>query len=142
MTMRCDEIMKRDIECVGLDDTVKDAARKMRDEEIGFLPVCDESNKPIGTLTDRDIAIRVVAEDKPSTTKINDIMTSPPVACRASDDLLEAVRLMREHQKSRIMCTDDNGQIVGVISLSDIVEVTKAVGADALRDVSARERHQ
>ena len=59
--MRCREIMKSDVECVEPRATVQDAARRMRDEEIGFLPVCDDSMKVLGTVTDRDLTIRVLA---------------------------------------------------------------------------------
>ncbi len=59
--MRCEEIMKRDTECVSPTDTIERAAAMMRDANVGFLPVCDAEKRVVGTITDRDIAIRLVA---------------------------------------------------------------------------------
>ena len=63
--MKCKDIMKTDIECVSPQASVQEAARKMRDQNIGFLPVCEANMKVIGTVTDRDITIRAVAEGLP-----------------------------------------------------------------------------
>lgn len=140
--MRCEEIMKRDVECVSPRDTVEDAASRMRDANVGFLPVCDESNKVLGTLTDRDIAIRLVAARKPGGTHVEDVMTSEVVACRPEDDVREAENAMAQHQKSRIMCTDAGGRLLGVISLSDIAQhETGERASETLREVSEREVH-
>jgi CBS domain-containing protein len=138
--MRCQEIMKQDLESVSPSDTVEDAAQRMRDENIGFLPVCDESRKVVGTLTDRDIAVRVVAARKPASTKVEDVMTREAIACDPRDDMREAEQAMAAHHKSRIMCVDDQGTLVGVISLSDIVRHEGARRATStLLEVSARE---
>src|SRR5438094_69530 len=123
--MRCEEIMKSDVECVSAIDHVQAAARKMRDAGVGFLPVCDRDRKVLGTLTDRDIAIRLVAEDLAPDTAVQTIMTKEAVSCRPSDALEEATRLMREHHKSRILCCDDDGRLLGVISLSDIAQIAR-----------------
>jgi CBS domain-containing protein len=138
--MRCQEIMKQDLESVSPRDTVEDAARRMREENIGFLPVCDESGKVLGTLTDRDIAVRVVAARKPASTNVEDVMTREVIACNPKDDMREAEHAMAEHHKSRIVCVDDQGTLVGVISLSDIVRHEGARRATTtLLEVSARE---
>src|SRR5687768_8048508 len=99
--MRCKEIMKREVECASLEESVSQAARRMRDCNVGFLPVCDAAKKVIGTLTDRDIAIRAVAEGRPSSTTAQEIMTRDVVYCRPEDDLETAERLMGSNQKSR-----------------------------------------
>ena len=138
--MKCEEIMKRDVECVSPRDTVEDAAARMRDENIGFLPVCDESTKVLGTLTDRDIAIRLVAARKPASTSVEDVMTREVVACRPEDDIRDAERAMAKNHKSRILCVDEGGRLVGVISLSDIAQHERGRRAsDTLREVSERE---
>jgi CBS domain-containing protein len=137
--MNCDEIMKRDIECVSPTDRVQEAARKMRDENVGFLPVCDTGNKPVGTITDRDITVRLVANDLAPDTAVQQIMSRDVVACKPNTNLTQALRLMRENHKSRIMCTDDAGRLVGVISLSDVAQVAESEGASTLRGVSERE---
>jgi CBS domain-containing protein len=138
--MLCQEVMKREVHCVSLKDTVEEAARRMRDANIGFLPVCDQAKKVIGALTDRDIAIRVVAAGKPTTTPVEAAMTRQVVACRPSDDLEHAQGLMAEGQKSRIMCLDADGHLVGVISLSDIAQhEDDARASDTFRQVTERE---
>jgi CBS domain-containing protein len=136
--MLCKDLMKSDVECVSPADTVQDAAARMRDENLGFLPVCEESNKVLGTITDRDIAIRIVAAGKSASTQIEDAMTREVVSCRPNDDLERAQQMMAKSHKSRIMCLDDGGRLVGVISLSDIVQHEQG-GADTLRKVSERE---
>lgn len=138
--MRCEEVMKSVVEYVRPDDTVMAAAGKMRDRNIGFLPVCEEAMKVVGTLTDRDIAIRVVADGKHETTRVGDVMTREVVACRPTDDLGHAERLLAERKKSRIMCVDAAGRLLGVISLSDIAGVEEGTRtASTLREVVQRE---
>jgi CBS domain-containing protein len=138
--MTCDEIMKRDVECVSPGDTVEDAAARMRDANVGFLPICDQSRKVLGTLTDRDITIRLVAAGKPGSTLVEDVMTRDAVTCRPEDDIREAQVSMAEHEKSRIMCVDEEGRLAGVISLSDIAQHELGDrAAEILREVSERE---
>jgi CBS domain-containing protein len=138
--MRCQEIMKSELECAGPGDTLEDAARRMRDNNVGFLPVCDAAGKVIGTLTDRDIAIRGVAQGRPTSTAAQDIMTRDLVSCRPEDDLETAERLMGSNQKSRILCINDDGQLCGVISLSDLARHAPSPRASqTLRRVSERE---
>ena len=140
--MRCEQIMKRTVECVTANDTVQTAARKMRDDNIGFLPVCENGMKPVGTVTDRDLAIRACVDDKPaSKTKIGDVMTREVVACKPSDEVRRAEELMAKHHKSRMLCIDEGGKLVGVISLSDIAQHEADAGAQTLREVTTREVH-
>jgi CBS domain-containing protein len=138
--MKCEEIMKRDIECLSPRDSVEAAAMRMREQNVGFLPICDQSKKVVGTLTDRDIVVRVVASKKPVSTPVENIMTKEVVSCRPHDDLQRAQQLMAQHHKSRIMCLDESGRVVGIISLSDIAQhVDGALALDTLRQVSERE---
>jgi CBS domain-containing protein len=139
MNMRCKDIMNPDVECVSVGATVREAARKMRDRNVGFLPVCDAEMRPVGAVTDRDIAVRGVAEDYKLTTSIDTIMSLEVIACRADDDVSHARALMAEHQKSRVMCINSDGRLEGVISLSDIVQFDDSTGAAILRQVSGRE---
>lgn len=137
--MRCNEIMKSEVECVSPETSIREAARKLRDHKIGFLPVCDETMRPVGTLTDRDIAIRAVAEEMPLDAPVEACMTWDVVSCSASDDVQEARDLMESYQVSRIICSGRQGRIEGIISLSDIVDVDEDSGAQTLRRVSQRE---
>lgn len=140
--MRCEHIMKRNVECVSPSDTAQAAAMRMRDENIGFLPVCEKDMKVLGTITDRDLAIRILAEGRPAATSVRDVMSDEVIACRPEDDLRRAEELMGRHQKSRIMCVNENGVLAGVISLSDIAQQEKASRAAAtMRSVSQREAH-
>lgn len=137
--MVCEELMKRQVECVSPQDSAEAAARRMRDENVGFLPVCDASKKVLGTITDRDIAIRLVASGKPPSAQVSDVMTNEVVACDPKDDISKAERLMGQNHKSRIMCIDDAGQLVGVISLSDLAQRDRDHAAQTLQEVSQRE---
>jgi CBS domain-containing protein len=138
--MLCEEVMKKDLHCSNPEDTVEDAAKRMRDRGIGFLPICDSRGVIVGTLTDRDIAVRVVAEGRSGKTRCSDVMTREVVSCKARDNLLKAEALMSERQKSRIMVLDDDGALIGVISLSDIAQRdSDRHAARVLREVSERE---
>jgi CBS domain-containing protein len=139
--MYCRDIMKTDVKCVWIDDPARIAAKLMRDEGIGFLPVCDADRRAVGTITDRDLTVRVLAAGLPESTRIGDVMTDEVVSCGPDDDVLIAENLMAKHHKSRIMCTE-NGRLVGVISLSDIAQHERSYRAvTTLRGVSAREAH-
>ncbi len=140
--MLVNEIMKSPKTCLS-STKVRDCAMLMSSENLGFLPVCNDAGEPVGTVTDRDIALRVIAEARTSDTRVEDVMTREVVACHVGDDLADAERLMREHRKSRIMVLDDAGKLVGVISLSDIAEAEEeGVAADTMRAVASRESRQ
>ncbi|MFZ5468855.1 MAG: CBS domain-containing protein [Myxococcota bacterium] len=135
--------MKRDVECLGPQDSVQTAAKKMRDANIGFLPICDSNDKVLGTLTDRDIVLRCVADACDAASKrANELMTREVVACRPQDDVRRAEELMGKYQKSRILVVDEEGKLKGVISLSDIADVEEAARvSDTMRKVVQREVH-
>ena len=138
--MLCRDLMKGDVLCITAQTTVAEAAAIMRDEQIGFLPVCDEARNVIGTLTDRDITVRVVAEYEPTDQSVELFMSTDVVTCRSDDDLAIAQDLMGEMQISRIVCLDEDGELDGVISLSDIAQVGDGTDATAtLRSVTVRE---
>jgi CBS domain-containing protein len=138
-TMLCKDIMKQDIQSLKPEDSAREAARRMRAEGIGFLPVSTAHGMIVGALTDRDLALRIVADDKPTSTLVSDVMTKDVVFCHPGDNLRDAERTMADHQKSRIMVID-NGKLVGVISLSDIAEADSSRrAAETMRRVSDRE---
>jgi CBS domain-containing protein len=141
--MLCREIMKDDVKWVTTQSTVTEVAVLMRDEEIGFVPICDASRNVVGILTDRDIAIRVVAAGEHAEQPAAQFMTVDIVACRSDDDVGVAQDLMSDLQVSRVICLNDEGQVEGVISLSDIAQVGDSDDVSAtLSDVSARETRQ
>jgi CBS domain-containing protein len=141
--MKCKDVMKQSVHCARQTDTVQSAARTMRDRNVGFVPVCDEDGRVAGTLTDRDIAIRLATEDRSAAqVRVGDIMSRELVACHPEDDLAEAERLMATRKKSRILVTDAEGTIRGVISLSDVAARDSATrAAVTLRNVATREAH-
>jgi CBS domain-containing protein len=137
--MLCEDIMNRDVECISAVDSVQQAACRMRDENLGFLPVCDESNEVLGTITDRDVAIRAVAESLPSTTRVEDVMSSEVVSCSPKDGIETALQLMAESHRSRIMCLDEGGRLVGIISLSDIAQLAQMGDGESLPETGGRD---
>jgi CBS domain-containing protein len=112
----------------------------MRDANVGFLPVCDDAKRVIGTLTDRDLAVRVLAEGLSPNSPTQGLYTREVVACRPENDLQKAEALMAQHQKSRIPCVDIEGRLLGVISLSDIAQrESSSRTAQMLQQISQRE---
>lgn len=120
--MLCNTIMTRKIETLTHDQTVHSAAETMRTTEVGFLPVCDETGVVVGTLTDRDIAVRIVAAQRSSDTAVRDVMSASVISCQQSDDVHVAEELMKEHQVARIVCLDADGKLAGVIGMSDLAK--------------------
>jgi CBS domain-containing protein len=141
MITYCHEVMKDEAAHVRMNASVADIAARMRDEGVGFLPICDEQERVVGVVTDRDIVTRVVAQNlPPEKTPIADIMTREVMACRPTDSLKSAANLMAKHQKARIVVTDDAGKLCGVISLTEIAQLTdQLLTGTLLRAVSARE---
>jgi CBS domain-containing protein len=138
--MLCQDLMKSEVECFRTTDSVREIARCMRDMNVGFVPICGQDGRPLGTITDRDIAIRVCAEDRrASEVRAGDVMTHETVTSRTTDDIAEAERLMAGHHKSRIMVVNGEGRLVGVISLSDLAELDERRAVETLRAVAERE---
>jgi CBS domain-containing protein len=119
--MRVQELMSEPT-CCKPDQTVKDCARAMRDESIGFVPICDESGKPMGAITDRDLTIRVLADGRSPDEKLSAFMTKDVLSCREDADTDEVMKLMRDRKRSRVMVCDQGGKLVGVVSLQDLAE--------------------
>lgn len=119
--MRCMDVMSRKLFSIGPDDTVLSAARRMRDANVEFLLVCNGAGKVLGTLTDRDVALRLAAEDRiASRSSVDDIMTPEVVSCRGTDDLARAQELMSRRRTPRVLVTNDEGRLQGVIDLRDV----------------------
>jgi len=138
--MRCEEVMKRRLCTIRSDMSVTELAQLMKTEQIGFVPVCDAEERPLGVVTDRDIALRVCAEGLSSDdTQVSRIMTVHPVACRPGDSLERAEDLMLERKTRRVLVTDSSGKLVGLITLADIAQVqTPFRTARWLRELTAR----
>jgi len=114
--------MRRCLKTAREDETAQAAAQRMREDDLGFLPVCDADGIAVGVVTDRDLALRVCADDRRSAeTLVRDVMTPGVVACRAGHTLVHAQGLMEKHRKSRVLVTDEHGRPVGVLSVTDLV---------------------
>lgn len=114
------EIMTGGAECASTDDTLVDAARKMRDLEVGALPICGDDNRLHGMITDRDITIRCVAEGAdPSTMKVSELAEGTPVTIGADDPVEEILRTMKDHGVRRLPVIDGH-QLVGIVSQADV----------------------
>lgn len=125
--MQCQQIMKRNVHAVADVDDALVAARIMRDHDVGFLPVCDAAGRIIGVITDRDLAVRVCAEDaRAATTPVGSVMTRGAVSCRPTHTVGHAERLMRRHHLTRLPVTDEQGRPLGIVSLSEIAQYERA----------------
>ena len=118
--MQLRDVMTRNLEEIPPQMPLKDAAEKMNSCDIGALPVC-ENDKLVGILTDRDIAIRGVAQGMdPRKTPARQVMTPGVTWCYEDDDVKEAARIMEEKQIRRVLVFDRNKRAVGIVSLGDI----------------------
>lgn len=125
--MKCEDVMLTLIFKAGLTSTVAECAQLMRDEELGFIPVLDDQFKVVGVVTDRDLAIRVVAEHKPSTTLVSEVMsTGPFVSCQPDDELEDLEQRMAREKKSRALVKAPDGSLLGIISLSDVAQAERS----------------
>lgn len=120
--MKVETVMTTDVTWVDAQTTVADAAARMREDNVGFLPVLVDS-EILGVLSDRDIVVRVVPEGvDPATTKVRDLVTTQPITCQPDDGVEDAARLMEQKQVRRLVVLDENHHLVGVFSLADLAE--------------------
>ena len=106
------------------EDSVQTAARRMHDRKVGSLVVCGSAGQPVGILTDRDLAIRVVAAGRdPIATTVAEIMTKSPQCIHESEPMENALSIMRSVPCRRLPVVDDQDQLIGIVSLDDILGV-------------------
>ena len=119
--MKLSEIMTRDVVVIQPDDSLQSAAKKMRDLNIGFLPVCDGEDL-IGVISDRDIIIRALADGMDVNIMLGrDMMTTPPIYCFDDQDVSEVAKIMEENQIRRlVVLSREDKRLVGVVSLGDL----------------------
>jgi CBS domain-containing protein len=121
--MRIEEIMTRNPASVTPGTTVRDAAQLMKREDTGIVPVVEENGdrKLVGLITDRDIAIRVVAENRSADTRVSEIMSTSRIAtCRPNDSVDDVLGAMGREQVRRIPIVDERGSLVGIVSQADV----------------------
>jgi CBS domain-containing protein len=135
-SMKISEIMTRDPELIDPSESIRDAARRMKNEDIGALPV-GENDRLIGMITDRDITMRAVAEDRPpSSTSVRDVMSEKIYYCFEDDDVEEAARCMADNQVRRLPILNRDKRLTGIVSLADIAQTGKECEKTALEGVS------
>jgi CBS domain-containing protein len=117
--MKVSEIMTRGVEIASPDDTVQQAASRMAELDVGVLPV-GENDRLVGMLTDRDIAIRAVAQGRGPDTKVREAMTPEVRYCFEDEDLDEVVRNMGENKVRRLPVMSRDKRLVGIVSFGDV----------------------
>src|SRR5687768_9464758 len=111
---------------IDADKPVAYAAKMMKDEDVGFAPIV-EGDRLVGTLTDRDIAVKVVAEGKdPQTTLVREVAATDIVTVQPEQDLSEALQLMARNQIRRLPVVEDGGKLVGVVAQADVAHEADA----------------
>ncbi len=125
--MNVKEIMTPDPQTCRESDSIQDAARLMRDCDCGSVPVVDSDNKLVGVITDRDLAIRAIAEGRTADSRVSEIMTSSPFSSREDSDVREVSRSMAERQIRRVPIVDADGRLTGIIAQADLA---RAAGSD------------
>ena len=119
----CADVMTKDPVCALPEDSVRKVAEVMRSQDIGPVPIVDSLDRRllVGIVTDRDLALKVVAEGRDAdTTPVGDVMTRDLVSCREDDDVSKALNAMSNMQLRRIPVVDRDGRIVGIIAQADV----------------------
>jgi len=135
--MRIQDIMTKDPSCVTADATVREAAQVMNREDVGIVPVVEgQSNRRlVGVITDRDIAIRCIAEGKDGSSRVRDVMSTGDLAtCSQNDDVDTVMEAMRSEKVRRIPIVDERGTLVGIVSQADVLRKASD-GSEAERTV-------
>ena len=134
--MNIREVMTPNPRTVSPNDTIQSAARIMRDEDTGAIPVV-ENGRPVGMVTDRDIVVRAVADGGQVSRPVRDIVTTGVVCVTPEMSTREANELMSEHQVRRLPVVE-NDQLVGIVSLGDLAvkEGKDRRTGDTLQDIS------
>lgn len=118
--MRVSEVMTRNVECTRLKATLRQAAERMKELDVGVLPVC-ENDRLVGVLTDRDITVRCVADGRdPRTESVSAVMSPLAYYCDEDSDVADAAELMREKQVRRLPVLDREKRLVGIVALGDL----------------------
>lgn len=136
MSRTVGDIMTTDCVTLSPQDSIHEAAEKMKQNDIGFLPIV-EGDTLLGVCTDRDIVVRGIAEKRSEDTPVRDIMTEECITCSSDTDIDEAVRMMSEKQIRRL-CIVDNGRLVGVCAIGDMAvrDIYENEAAHALHEIS------
>lgn len=135
--MKVRKIMTKTVETIGPEATVTQAARKMRDCNIGFLPVT-KNGKLIGVVTDRDVCCRAAADTLDlASLRVQEIMSTKPIWCRENETIEDAAHLMEDGRRQRLPVLNHKDELVGILSVADIaIKMPHAFSGEVIRAVS------
>ncbi|MGH2698769.1 MAG: CBS domain-containing protein [Actinomycetota bacterium] len=120
MAGKARDIMTGSPECLKQNDSITDAAKKLSKLSVGSMPICGDDNRLKGMVTDRDIVVKVLAEDQdPSSVKVIELAQGKPVTIGADDSIGEVIKTMADHQVRRLPVIDGH-DLVGIISTADV----------------------
>lgn len=135
MKRKVDDLMTRVVEVVPPEMSVRDVAARMKERNIGSYPVCDEG-RLVGMVTDRDLALRVLAEGRPAeSTPVGDVMSRDVASCGPDDRLDDVLTLMAGRQVRRIPVVEADGRLVGLVTLGKIAETDCEASGEVLKEV-------
>lgn|SRR5690242_6185108 len=140
--MRIDQIMTPEVSTCRQDDSLEHAAQLMWSSDCGCLPVCtsDGANRVAGLITDRDICMCALFQHKPlSEIRVSEAMSKQVLACKPSDSITSAERVMAQAQIRRLPVLDEQGALVGIVSLSDVAREAEKETAEAQPEISEME---
>ncbi|MBF0393309.1 MAG: CBS domain-containing protein [Alphaproteobacteria bacterium] len=134
--MQISQVMTRSVEVIDPDMPVSEVAKRMRDEDIGALPV-GENDRLVGMVTDRDIVLRAVAMDRaPSECRVRDVMSEKIFYCFEDQSVEEASRVMAEHQVRRLPVLNRDKRLVGIVAVADLARAGDEAAGEVIEDVS------
>lgn len=134
--MQVREVMTEEVEIIDPNTTIRDVAKRMRADNIGALPV-GENDRLIGMVTDRDIVVRAVAENRSAgNTTARDVMSEHVYWCFDDADVEKAAEIMAEHQVRRLPVINHDKRLVGIVSLADLGRLRESAASKALEGIS------
>jgi len=127
--MKVKDVMKTSVGFCSTEDSLMKAAEVMRHRDCGVVPIVDEDKKVVGMLTDRDLCLAVVARNrKASDVKTEELLRGKAIVCAADDEIEDALRKMRKYQVKRLAAIGSGGELVGILSVTDVLQL--AAGKD------------
>jgi CBS domain-containing protein len=147
--MKANELMTPSPCCASTQDSARDVARLMRDNDCGAIPIVDERSCVVGMITDRDLALRALADGKNGETKVGELMTASPCCASVDDSVRDIEQLMSDHQVRRIPIVDAKGCCVGIVAQADLARAAErdkvtehevALVVEAISEPSAYQR--
>ena len=119
--MQVKDVMTSGVECISPDTTLREAAQKMKEFDVGLLPICGENDRLAGMITDRDITVRAVADGlDPSMAQAHDVMTPKVIYCYEDQEVSDAAHMMEQNQIRRLVVLNRDKRLTGILSLGDL----------------------